>query len=253
MASELDGPAKRLLAELVRRINSGQIVAGRPETYPGYGQIHAALDLEMQGETVGQSLKRQGLATLAEWSHSERHPAITGIIVDQQSFLPGGGYFELFGRKGADYQWWNNEVKKSLEYDWTPFVSGRKQPPSPTPNAADLGPPPERVEITEYRILRDTALARRVKSLHDYRCQICGHSIELADGSFYAEGHHVRPLGKPHDGPDIEQNILCLCPNHHASVDLGAITIDIESISSAEGHTVDAKFINYHNAEIYRG
>jgi predicted restriction endonuclease len=65
--------------------------------------------------------------------------------------------------------------------------------------ASDLSAPaPERVETTAYRILRDTDLARQIKALHEYRCQICGHTIRLPDGSFYAEAHHIQPLGAPH-------------------------------------------------------
>ncbi|WP_107440879.1 HNH endonuclease [Streptomyces fodineus] len=38
----------------------------------------------------------------------------------------------------------------------------------------------------------------------------------------------MRPLGKPHKGPDVEPNVLCLCPNCHVRLDIGAIVIDDE-------------------------
>lgn len=68
----------------------------------------------MHGETVGQSLKHQGLAELAEWTHDDGHPAITGLIVNHDTSMPGGGYFELFGRNETDFRWWNNEIARSL-------------------------------------------------------------------------------------------------------------------------------------------
>ena len=48
-----------------------------------------------------------------------------------------------------------------------------------------IGPAP-RAETTVQRIVRNTEMARRVKKLHDYRCQICGTRIEIAPGA-YAE------------------------------------------------------------------
>ena len=77
---------------------------------------------------------------------------------------------------------------------------------------------------TVLRVVRDTELSRRVKVIHDFRCQVCGIRIEGLAGP-YAEAAHIRPLGKPHDGPDELSNLLCLCPNHHVLFDLGGFTI----------------------------
>ena len=113
--------------------------------------------------------------------------------------------------------------------------------------------PPERVETTVYRILRDTELARQVKALHDYKCQICGHTIKLQNGSLYAEAHHIRPLGAPHNGQDIIGNIICVCPNHHAELDYGVIQILSHNLDDSTGHMIDEQYVNYHNQEIYGG
>ncbi len=95
-----------------------------------------------------------------------------------------------------------------------------------TPEAHDLDvPPSERVKTTVSRIVRDTKLSSRVKWLHGYVCQICEETLILADGSRHAEGHHIQPLGPPHDGPDVLGNILCLCPNCHVRCDRRAIAI----------------------------
>lgn len=74
------------------------------------------------------------------------------------------------------------------------------------------------------RIVRDTAVTRRVKELHGYRCQVCGETVETPAGP-YAEAAHIRPLGRPHDGPDVLANVLCLCPNHHVAFDRWAFSI----------------------------
>ena len=123
---------------------------------------------------------------------------------------------------------------------------------SPTPKASDIGKvKPERAATTTYRILRDTALARSVKQMHKYECQVCGHTIVLANGSRYAEAHHIRPLGSPHDGPDVLANILCLCPNHHAECDLGVSKLSFAALRHFKGHEVAEEFITYHNRQIY--
>ncbi|MDJ0825831.1 MAG: YDG/SRA domain-containing protein [Rhodobacter sp.] len=106
----------------------------------------------------------------------------------------------------------------SLEQD---FTSSDGKPES----SAETGEPVGRVETTVQRIVRDTALGRRVKELHDFTCQVCGERLECAGGP-YAEAAHIRPLGTPHDGPDELENLLCLCPNHHVLLDRGALAID---------------------------
>ena len=80
-----------------------------------------------------------------------------------------------------------------------------------TPRATDLNDPPEaaRIETTIYRILRDTALSREVKIAHNFKCQLCSMTIQLGDGNYYAEAHHVKPLGRPYNGPDTIDNIIC--------------------------------------------
>ncbi|MFJ9863213.1 HNH endonuclease [Streptomyces sp. NPDC101165] len=75
------------------------------------------------------------------------------------------------------------------------------------------------------RIVRDAAAAQRIKELYEHECQICEMRLMGPDGKPYSEGAHIRPLGNPHNGPDVERNILCLCPNCHVRLDIGAIVI----------------------------
>jgi hypothetical protein len=134
------------------------------------------------------------------------------------------------------------EIDRLFGSVWTPR----------TREASDLNEPQtERIRTTTYRVLRDTELARRVKEMHNYECQTCGHTIVLSDGSRYAESHHIKPLGSPHNGPDIIGNILCLCPNHHAECDLGVSALSQSSFLHVDGHDVDERFIEYHNRKIH--
>jgi hypothetical protein len=119
------------------------------------------------------------------------------------------------------------------------------------PEPSDLCvPPPARVLAKSYRVLRDTALTKRLKALHHDRCQICGLRIELPNGHMYSEAHHIQPLSDPHNGPDVAQNILVLCPNHHAMCDYGAIHLDLGQLRLHPSHQVGRRYIDYHNGAV---
>lgn len=83
---------------------------------------------------------------------------------------------------------------------------------------------PQRKETLVQRIVRDTKRSRGVKLLYDHHCQVCNERLETPAGP-YSEAAHIQPLGKPHNGPDHESNIICLCPNHHVLFDTGAFSI----------------------------
>ena len=121
---------------------------------------------------------------------------------------------------------------------------------SETPCPADIAGPSERQQVTVYRILRDTILSKEVKSLHRYQCQICGHTIVLPNGSRYAEAHHIQPLGEPHNGPDRKDNLVCLCPNHHAELDYGVRPLLLADLRRVDGHSVSETYLRYHNEVI---
>lgn len=128
-----------------------------------------------------------------------------------------------------------------------------------TPRAADLeasmddadagSSSPDRIEQSVYRVLRDTQLARRIKSWHGNHCQICGERLSISDGSFYSEAHHIKPLGR--GGPDVAENIICVCPNHHALLDYGAIRLKKSKLRQMSKHSIEEKFIRYHNSAIF--
>jgi hypothetical protein len=123
------------------------------------------------------------------------------------------------------------------------------------PSAIDLAEPPGRIKAETYRIIRDTKAARSLKRLYEHKCQICGTRIEVAPGAFYSEVHHIRPLGGKHKGLDATQNMLVLCPNHHAIFDLGlpeftsATSVQIFGVSTqiSVKHEIGADVIEYHN------
>jgi 5-methylcytosine-specific restriction protein A len=106
--------------------------------------------------------------------------------------------------------------------------------------------------IQNERIIRDTKVSAWVKFCHEYKCQLCGATLVIRDNQLYAEAHHIKPLGNNHNGPDVVENILCVCPNHHVLLDLGAIQIDKAQLHDVKGHDINPEYIAYHNSVIYK-
>ncbi|MGK5552526.1 HNH endonuclease [Actinomadura kijaniata] len=91
---------------------------------------------------------------------------------------------------------------------------------------------------------------------------MCGIVIQVDVGP-YSQGAHIRPLGLKHGGPDVESNVLCLCPNDHVRFDNGAlyITDDLQVIDALNGtvlgplrtvpkHHIDLAHIQYHRSHL---
>ncbi len=108
------------------------------------------------------------------------------------------------------------------------------------------------------RIVRSTVVAESIKRLYDYYCQVCDDRLEVPGGA-YAEAAHIRALGKPHSGPDVPENVLCLCPNHHALFDNGGIYLSDElkvvdcngavlgPLTKSSKHPIDVNYVRYHH------
>ena len=108
----------------------------------------------------------------------------------------------------------------------------------------------ERKSTSINRIIRDTKIIKELKALHNHECQLCGMYLEIKKGVRYSEGHHIKPLGKTHNGPDIKENVLILCPNCHALCDYGAIGLDKGTINNLHLSQIDEEYIEYHNTYI---
>jgi HNH endonuclease len=109
---------------------------------------------------------------------------------------------------------------------------------------------PKKVNAEVTRYIRDTKLSKALKDKYEYRCQICDHRIHLPNGNFYAEAHHIQPIGNGHDGPDIKENLIVVCPNHHAVLDYGVIELHKNMLKYHRGN-INQNFIDYHNQHIF--
>ncbi|WP_152040274.1 HNH endonuclease [Salinigranum salinum] len=126
---------------------------------------------------------------------------------------------------------------------------------------------PKRRSTVQDQVQRDQRLVEELKCLYDHRCQICETRLQQSSNKGYSEVHHLQPLGSPHDGPDVSENMIVLCPNHHADFDNGMVRIEPDSLqitheydteisghslSVHSDHEVGEVYLQYHNSEIAR-
>jgi putative restriction endonuclease len=112
---------------------------------------------------------------------------------------------------------------------------------------------PERATSTVSRVIRNTQIGNDVKRIHNHTCQICHIRINTPSGP-YAECCHIKPLGRPHNGPDTLDNVLCLCPNCHVLLDMYALHINEEltivetgeKLTVIDEHNINIENIRYH-------
>lgn len=221
--------------------------------YTGHGGQQSGVQVEDQrlDDSGNAALVRSELSGLP-LRVTRGHRART-VLAPAEGFRYDGLYQAVghSSRMGADgFLIWQFRLERAPEE--ADFVVARTRTP-PEGNAN-----PARATGMAQRVVRMTAVSEWVKRRHDYTCQVCGTRLEAAGAAGYAEGAHIRPLGRPHSGPDIASNVLCLCPNHHVLLDKGGISIDndltvrdqagtqISQLRKARGHVVGADFLKFH-------
>lgn len=184
---------------------------------------HGGRDAESGRQVAHQRLARGNLALAHSSTEGLPVRVIRGASLDSV-YAPRSGYrydglylvedyWQAEGRSG--FRVWRYRL---IKLPSVPMRVGAASDVSATYRTA------ERREARIQRLVRDTAQARRIKTLYDYECQMCGTRLEGLAGP-YAEAAHIRPLGRPHNGPDTSDNILCLCPNHHVLFDHGGVVV----------------------------
>jgi hypothetical protein len=99
--------------------------------------------------------------------------------------------------------------------------------------------------------IRNKALAAALKRHYRSECMFCPSRVvvSISPEQLYAEAIHIRPLGRPHNGPDRPENMLVLCPNCHVQFDAGTICISVGEndemrlTSKAKEHALEGKVV----------
>jgi putative restriction endonuclease len=160
-------------------------------------------------------------------------------------------YWQEPGRDG--YKIWRFRIEKGLIPEDAPAPEDTAHVESRNIETPDGNETPNRRRSTITRILRSTTVGNWVKQLYDFTCQICGTRLVTPAGA-YAEICHIKPLGRPHNGPDVPENILCLCPNCHVLLDELTLCINDDHwvcgrdglLRVDPGHAISSDFLQYH-------
>ena len=115
---------------------------------------------------------------------------------------------------------------------------------------------PDKIKYDTIRYIRDTHKSKILKKKYQNICQVCSYSIKINSAHSYSEVHHVKPLHE--GGHDDHDNMLVLCPTHHAEFDYRVIGLskDGQSIIDKNGnkkydvymipnHNINKKIIEY--------
>ncbi|MFD2570626.1 YDG/SRA domain-containing protein [Spirosoma soli] len=212
---------------------------------------HGGRSLESGLQVADQQLVKQNLALALNCQRGLPVRVVRGYN-HKSSFSPTQGY-RYDGLFRVDSYW--REKGKSGFYVWR-FRLIKIETITALSVVHDDQPEygtSKRITSTIQRVLRNTKLATYVKELYEYQCQVCQTQV-MTNSGLYAEAAHIQPLGRPHDGPDVIANILCLCPNHHVMFDFGGFGIaDNLSLIGLEGmlfakpnHRLARQYLQYH-------
>jgi putative restriction endonuclease len=255
------GVHRALQAGIVGSRNRGAesiVVSGGYEDDEDYGDViiytgHGGNDPATRRQSADQSFDAPGNAALVT-------SALTGAPVrvvrgrnSASSTAPVTGY-RYDGLFRVD-SWWRERGRSGYYVCRFKLVSVTGDGSTSQGSAGEQGlapagtAAPVRVSAVVQRIVRSGRVVEYVKQLHDHTCQMCGVRL-VVRGRGYSEGAHIRALGRPHMGPDVPANVLCLCPNCHVLFDNGAIVVTDDFVVQTDGggssilHTVPAHDID---------
>jgi len=230
------------------------VVSGGYEDDEDYGDYliyggQAGFDPNTRQQNEDAELSRGNLALVVSYNKGLPVRVTRGLGSKQHTYRYDGLYLVE--------RWWVDRGKSGYriyrfalrKIDDKPISTPSGELPLPA-----SGPEPGRIESYTTHIVRDTLAAEAVKEAHRHVCQACSTRIERPGGA-YAQAAYIRPLGRPHNGPDTADNILCLCPNCYVLFDGWAFAIEDDGsligglngcLNELETHTVNREHLAYH-------
>lgn len=134
-------------------------------------------------------------------------------------------------------------VKERISKDWVNNVVLKGQSPKDYDDRLRLLSRHKDHRLVLDNVIRyfsSNELKEAIKDLYDFRCQVCGDVIyktgwrpDLSRKAQWdylsADVHHIHPLST--DGPDISENMICLCPSCHRKFHSGEFRLVIHGNS----------------------
>ena len=147
-----------------------------------------------------------------------------------------------------------NDFKANINKNDQKSISDHVMIPKPFMKSVMKNGIPQKKIFEIKRFMRDTKKVKQLKKLYKNKCQICNYTFEYEKNKFYSEVHHYNPLNANAD--DDLDNMIVVCPNHHAEFDHNLIAIDhdgtniidkngkrITKISFRGGHKLNSRNI----------
>ena len=159
-----------------------------------------------------KSIDRSFMRTNKELGIASHHPAIHNFSLLQIDDDSTKTVIEKFG-----------SIENFLVEQKISNIKSPKNTKKIIIDAASIKKIPKRFKSEIVRVIRDTTATKKLKMKYENKCQVCCYKI----AENYSDVHHIWPIGeKPVGGDDDFDNMLVLCPNHHAMFDLGLIQFD---------------------------
>ena len=230
------------------------VVSGGYEDDEDYGDYliyggQAGFDPNTKLQNEDAELVRGNLALVVSYNKGLPVRVTRGLGSKQHTYRYDGLYLVE--------RWWVDRGKAGFriyrfalrKIDDKPISTPAGELPLPASNQE-----PDRVNSYTTRIVRETRASEAVKEAYQHVCQACSTRLELPGGA-HAQTAHIRPLGRPHNGPDTADNILCLCPNCFALFDGWAFAIEDDgtligaldgTLNEIETHEVKRAHLEFH-------
>lgn len=237
------------------------VVSGGYKDDEDYGDViiytgHGGRDPNTGVQVQNQSADDSGNAALIKSIMTKLPVRVIRGAGGDEKFSPPAGYSYDGLFMVADY-WTKRGVDGPtvLQFRLEQLDDGSPKKTAVPPPSRKL--PPGRREEIAPGFYADRLLATELKQVYDHACQMCGTVLEVPGGLRIATTVHIRGLERPHLGPDLKANMLCLCPNHRDLFKYGAITIEdnYSVIDQTDGepigklmlkHEIDPEHIRYH-------
>lgn len=170
---------------------------------------------------------------------------------------------EVYKLLGVPKVWLDDIIEGAADAYHTgrdePFVATAEQKEERKPEK----PRRQTQQVTTF--LRAGEHRERLRGWYEGRCQICGGRLGGRRAPSF-DAAHIRAL--QHGGPDVIENMLSLCPNHHRQIDVGTAGIkpDTREIEAPYGtapapegplivheeHRVDKRCLEWHYRNVFK-
>ena len=210
------------------------VVSGGYADDRDYGDLiiytgHGGQSAPGSGKQIADQKIEKGNKALVKAQH-EGTPIhiIRGAGGDSQ-FSPASGY-RYDGLYEVRRHWFKRSVDGPLVVQFELVAVDNEVPPVANTSQGVVAPPsgnvnPDRRDRRSRGLVRDQENVDWVKNCYDNTCQVCRIQL-MTDTGPISIGAHIQGLGQPHNGPDVVENMLCLCHNCHAIFDSGSFYIN---------------------------